>query len=119
MAIIGNKKGHAGEQMAVDFLLKNDYSILDTNVSFREGEIDIVAQKDGLTVFVEVKYRTSKTFGSPEESLTAQKKSRLWTAIFSFCEQHHISESDIRFDLIAIEQKNGRTEIRHYESVEI
>ena len=66
--MISNKKtGDIWEIVAIKYLQKNGYSILDTNFKFgRFGEIDVIAKKDDITVFIEIKYRLSTSFGSPE-----------------------------------------------------
>ena len=66
-------KGKYGEDLACRYLSKLGYKIIERNFRIRGGEIDIIA-KDGQTlVYVEVKTRSSNYFGTPEESVTAQK----------------------------------------------
>ena len=63
-----NKLGKKGELIAFMFLQKEGFCILKTNWRYQKAEVDIIAQKDGFLVFVEVKTRGSKKFGNPEES---------------------------------------------------
>lgn len=65
--------GKLGEQLAEDFLLKNGFSILHRNWRHLRYEIDIVAFKNAIPHFIEVKTRSSKQFGEPEESVTKKK----------------------------------------------
>ena len=68
------KTGDQWEIVAIKYLQKNGYTILDTNFKFgRFWEIDVIAKKDDITVFIEIKYRLSTVFGSPEESITKNK----------------------------------------------
>ena len=67
--------GKKAEDYASRFLLQNGYKIIDRNFRSRFGEIDIIALKDDVLVFVEVKARWSTKFGLPEEAVTPQK---LW-----------------------------------------
>ena len=65
--------GKLGEELAEDFLIKNGYTILHRNWRHSRYEIDIVALKNDLPHFVEVKTRSSKEFGEPEEAVTKKK----------------------------------------------
>ena len=71
--------GRIGEYVAEKFLIANNYKILQKNVYFREGELDIVAFEiiTQEIVFVEVKTRSSNLFGEPEESVTHEKKIKI------------------------------------------
>ena len=63
--------GILGERIAQSFLEQNGYNIVETNYRCSEGEIDVIARREDLLVFVEVRTRRSNNFGSPEESITA------------------------------------------------
>lgn len=65
--------GTRGEDLALDFLKNQGYKILERNFRIRGGEIDIVAIENQTLVYVEVKTRSSRTFGYPQESVTPQK----------------------------------------------
>ena len=68
------KVGETGEQIAVDYLIKNGFTILNRNFrSGRFGEIDIIAEEDSCICFIEVKTRTSDTFGAPSEAVDHKK----------------------------------------------
>ena len=69
-----NELGKIGEQLAVDYLLKNGYEILERNFFYDKAEIDIIAQKEeGIIVVVEVKTRNSAFFGDPQSFVTKGK----------------------------------------------
>jgi putative endonuclease len=65
--------GNFGETYAGELLIKNGYKIIDKNFRCKVGEIDLIAIKDSILVFIEVKTRISKKFGLPEEAVTPRK----------------------------------------------
>lgn len=75
-----NELGKLGEELAVDFLQKNGYDILETNWVFQKAEIDIIAQKDNTLVAVEVKTRSSIDFGLPQD-FVKPKKFNYWSKL--------------------------------------
>jgi putative endonuclease len=95
--------GDAGEKLAKDFLKKKGYKIRDTNFRCREGEIDIIARKKGCLVFVEVRTKTSSSFGSPEESVTSSKKEKLIASALAYLNSHKDLPESWRIDFVAVE----------------
>jgi putative endonuclease len=92
-----------GEKMAVEYLKKRGYQIVETNFRCREGEIDIIAQDKDYLVFVEVRTRRGSSYGTPEESITAAKKEKLTSVAFAYLQTHRKSPPLWRFDVVAIE----------------
>ena len=79
------KVGKIGEDMAVKFLKKKSYKIIERNfIAGKYGEIDIIAKDKGELVFVEVKTKTDEQFGSPEQEFTYQKKKKMRRAIQNY-----------------------------------
>ena len=72
-----NELGKLGEEMAVEFLRKDGYTILQTNWTFQKAEIDIIAQKGNALAIVEVKTRSSLEFGLPQDFVKPKKSSFL------------------------------------------
>lgn len=110
--------GDFGETAAVKYLLKQNYRILRRNFRLKFGEIDIIAEQDGCTVFVEVKTRKNNRFGEPSEYVDRNKQRRIKNAAACFADTVN---SDIRFDVIEVfyEQNNGRmliSDINHIEN---
>ena len=102
--------GNTGEKLASDFLKKKGYKIRDTNFRCREGEIDIVAEKKGCLVFVEVRTKASSGFGSPEESVTFAKKEKLIASALTYLNNHQNLPESWRIDFVAVElDPNGKT----------
>jgi Predicted endonuclease distantly related to archaeal Holliday junction resolvase len=105
-------KGNIGEKLAVTFLVERHYAILETNWRSGKKEIDIIARKDDVIVFVEVKTRSSIRFGMPEESVTPAKAEHIVQAAMHYLENKTFK--DIRFDIISILiKKNKEPEIFH------
>jgi len=107
--------GNQGEQLAVEYLQAKGYEVLARNWRYAKAELDVVCQKDGITVFVEVKTRRGKAFGLPEEGVTASKQKHLSRAANAYILQHDIF-TDVRFDILAIMLIKGQPpEINHIE----
>jgi putative endonuclease len=95
--------GSYGELLARDFLKRKHYSILETNFRCRAGEIDIVAFYQDVLVFVEVRSKTSTYFGSPEESITYNKREHLKAAAGFYLQKHGKDVDSWRIDVVAVE----------------
>ncbi|OGO21340.1 MAG: hypothetical protein A2144_00740 [Chloroflexi bacterium RBG_16_50_9] len=95
--------GILGEKIARDFLTSNSYHILETNYRCSAGEIDVVARHGDSLVFVEVRTKRSRQFGTPEESITPTKKERLRAALYHYLQNHDNLPASWRIDVIAIE----------------
>ena len=95
--------GALGEKIALDFLRAQKYSILETNLRRRQGEIDIIAEDKDCLVFVEVRTRASSGFGTPEESLTTAKKEKLVSLALAYLQTHRNLPPLWRIDVVAIE----------------
>ena len=95
--------GTFGERVARQHLEANGYRILETNFRVREGEVDIVAERDVVVVFVEVKTRRGDAMGSAVEAIDWRKAQRLLTAAAAYDQRHPGLPPDRRIDLIAID----------------
>lgn len=110
--------GRWGEDAATEYLKANGYEVLARNVHGTHGEIDIIANKDGLLVFVEVKTRRSHDFAYPEDSVTHRKQAYLLSAAEEYLQAHPESSDSWQFDVIAVEGKpGGKAQIAHFENV--
>jgi len=97
------ESGSIGEKVAARFLRTKGYSIRETNFRCRAGEIDIVAEKDGCLVFIEVRTKTSLEFGLPEESVTRAKREKLVSTALTYLASHENTPETWRIDLVAVE----------------
>jgi putative endonuclease len=110
--------GQWGEERAAEYLQARGYSILARNIKAPHGEIDLVALKEDVLTFVEVKTRRSHAFAYPEESVTRRKQAYLLSAAQAYIEQHPDSPESWQFDVIAVEgQPGGEVQIEHFENV--
>lgn len=113
------KIGDIGEKIAEDYLVKKGYQVLDRKFITRFGELDLVTLDRDCVVFIEVKTRTSMTFGTPEESITPAKLERLEKAGLLWLQANPSSPDDWRIDAIAIllDSHQQAEEIRHYNNI--
>jgi putative endonuclease len=100
--------GKWGETLAETYLIGRGLQPLYRNYRTPYGEIDIVMEDKGDIVFIEVKTRTSQTFGFPENSITQKKCAHLVAAAEYFFQEHPERTCGWRVDVIAIEVKPGR-----------
>ena len=99
--------GDFGERVAAAHLEAKGYRVIATRFRVREGEVDIVAQRGGVVVFVEVKTRRGDAMGSAVEAVDARKARRLLLAAEAFGQQHPELPPERRIDLIAIDLDGG------------
>ena len=111
------KLGDTGEKLARNFLKDKGYRILETNFRCHHGEIDIITQKRGCMIFIEVRTKSSSAFGTPEESITATKSERLVSTALSYLKTHANSPVEWRIDFVAIEL-NREGKVNRIELVE-
>jgi putative endonuclease len=116
---IVNSVGKFGENKAAEFLMEKGYRIIEMNFRKNYTEIDIIAQKNGLLVFVEVKTRVSDSFGKPFEAITKQKINNLVKTAQLYANFHPNLPKSLRIDAIGVTvDKDGRIEnIEHVENI--
>lgn len=94
--------GIKGENIAVRYLIKKGFQILDRNFRCRLGEIDIIAMDKGCLVFIEVRTKSSIKYGLPQESVTQAKINKLRRLAQFYLVQKSLYDINIRFDVIAV-----------------
>ena len=107
-----NELGKLGEELAVEFLRKEGYEILETNWTFQKAEIDIIAQKENILAVVEVKTRSSLEFGLPQDFVKPKKIQLLVKAINEYVVSKNL-DIEVRFDIIAIHKEDKSFAIEH------
>ena len=107
-----NDLGKYGEALAVDFLQKKGYAILETNWVFQKAEIDIIAQKEDVLVAVEVKTRSTTDFGMPQDFVKPSKIKLLTKAVNEYVIANDLNFT-IRFDIIAIHKQENDYKIEY------
>jgi putative endonuclease len=93
--------GNRGEDLAIQFLKKQGYKIIERNYKTLLGEIDIIAQDGNKLVFVEVKTRTTDAFGFPFESVNKRKREKLKKLALGYLKKRG-NELPLRFDVLSI-----------------
>jgi len=109
-----NDLGKLGEELAVAFLEKKGYSILETNWTFQKAEIDIIAKKENTLAVIEVKTRSSIDFGLPQDFVKPKKIQLLVKAINEYVNSNAL-EVEVRFDIIALHKEGKEFVIEHLE----
>jgi putative endonuclease len=104
--------GKKGEQLAVDFLIKNGYNILDRNYRFDRAEVDIIARKEEILSIIEVKTRTNIDFGNPEDFVTPKQIKNLVKAVNEYVTENDL-DLEVRFDIVAIVKEKQSFKIEH------
>lgn len=94
--------GKRGELLAVDFLKRNGYKILENNFRCRYGEIDIIAMEGKGIAFVEVKTKTNDAFGPPKTAVDLRKQRQLSKAALAYLTQNKLTNHPARFDVVGI-----------------
>lgn len=112
--------GQFGETWARGYLARKGYRVLDRNIRYRVGEIDIVARDGDELVFVEVKCRRAGTYGTGVEAVTRAKYERLSRAIATYVQAHGLDGTSYRLDVIGLEVDNRGVvgSVSHLEGVE-
>lgn len=109
-----NQLGKKGEQLAVDFLLKNGYDIVERNYRFDKAEVDIIAQKNDILAIIEVKTRSTTDFGNPQDFVKPKQIQRLVKAVDEYVITNRL-DVEVRFDIIAIVKEDKSFKIEHLE----
>ena len=109
-----NELGKLGEELAVTFLQKNSYEILETNWTFQKAEIDIIAKKENTLAIIEVKTRSTTDFGLPQDFVKPKKIQLLVKAVNEYVTSNDLDVS-MRFDIVAIHKEDNTFIIEHLE----
>ena len=110
--------GRWGEQLAAEYLENAGYRLVERNLHTPYGEIDLVAEQDSMLVFVEVKVRTNRRFGLPEDAVDQRKQTHLLAAAQYYISEKHDLSCDWRIDFISIERydRHQPPSITHFEN---
>ncbi len=110
-----NELGKKGEQLAVDFLLTNNYEIIERNYRFDKAEVDIIAKQKETLAIIEVKTRSTLDFGNPQDFVKPKQIQRLVKAVDAYVTVNDL-DLEIRFDIIAIVKQGRSYNIEHIEN---
>lgn len=110
--------GLLGENLAKNFLEKRAYQIIDQNISYVIGEIDLVAKKNGRLFFVEVKTRTNFRQGGALHALTRKKFHRLFKAVLTYRQEKFLrAPYQIDYIAIQIDPQTKKARLKQYENI--
>lgn len=107
-----NELGKKGEQLAIEYLQENGYTIIEKNYRYLKAEVDIIAQKEDLLIVVEVKTRSSNYFENPQDAVNPKKIKLLVAAIDNYVTKKDL-DVEVRFDIIAILKQKNTFTIEH------
>lgn len=112
--------GFDGENAAAEYLIHKGYKILTKNYYSRFGEIDIVAQYKKTLIFVEVKTRSNKSYGSALEAINPYKLRKIIKTSQFYMNQFKLVDVDYRFDAIEVMvDELGRKNIDHVINITV
>lgn len=116
MKYCNQKKGQMGEELAVDFLRKKGYRIVERNWGNKWGEVDLIVLKDKVLVFVEVKTKFENKYGDPEEMVDRRKLEQVQKTAEMYLQKYpKYRERQLRVDVVGIVLEPLK--IKHYENV--
>lgn len=108
--------GREGEDIAVDYLTKKNFRIIERNYRCRMGEVDIIGIFFRELVFIEVKTRSNISFGYPYEAVDSRKILKIRRVAQNFISERKLYNMDVRFDIISIIlNKDDFPKIEHIE----
>ncbi len=107
------ERARRGEEEARAYLESIGFVIKERNYRFGRGEIDIIADDHGTTVFVEVKTRASQSYGMPEFAVTPGKQKQIRRVAEGYIFERQLAEIVCRFDVVAVEFQGNKPVIRH------
>ncbi|WP_343623027.1 YraN family protein [Flavobacterium lindanitolerans] len=109
---VHNELGKQGETLAVEYLQKEGYEILETNWVFQKAEVDIIALKGDVLAIVEVKTRSNLEYGLPQEFVKPKKIQLLVKAVNEYVIVKNL-DVNVRFDIISIHKNAENFTIKH------
>lgn len=107
--------GAWGEDLALRYLTRRGYTLVERNYRTRRGEIDLIVRKEGVLVFVEVKLRRTTSFGNPLEAVTPRKQRTLRSLAEQYLAVHQPDFETLRFDVVGILAGHNGPRIDHIE----
>ncbi|MFP4015898.1 MAG: YraN family protein [Halanaerobiales bacterium] len=107
--------GEFGEDKAAEYLKKQGYTIIKRNFKYARAEVDIIASRGEFLVFVEVKLRRNLNYGLPQSAVDFRKQNKIRKAA-RFYLMNNKSDKKIRFDVISIQIKDSKGQLKHFEN---
>lgn len=119
MNTVNKTTGQTGENIALNYLLNNGFSILDKNFKLKFGEIDLVAKKGNTIHIVEVKTKTSSIKGHPYQQVNHKKLRKLIALSLIYTKFKNFKDSNLSIDIVSIVLNNitNKYDIKFYENI--
>lgn len=114
---IRHETGKLGEDLAVKYLEKVGYKVIERNFTCKQGEIDIIAIDKSEIVFIEVKTRTNIKYGSPAEAVDSIKQKHLVKAVKYYLYSRHLEKEFVRIDVIEIYIYEHKYRVNHIKQI--
>ena len=111
------QKGDEGEAIACNYLIKNNYEIIDRNYKTYLGEIDLIAKKDNSIHFIEVKLRNFNYYGHGVEAVNTAKQRHIINVAKQYIAFNNIKNVEINFDVIELTRYHGKFYGKHYKKM--
>lgn len=105
--------GNEAEEAAVRHLTQAGYRVLARNYQCRQGELDIVADKDEVLCFVEVRMRSTAAWGDPAHTVSGAKQRRVVKAALRYLFEHRIHDRAVRFDVVSVLGRGEAARVEH------
>ena len=100
-----------GEDIAAAFIEKKGYNLLFRNYKCSFGEIDIIAKHKKTLSFIEVKTRSTKKYGLPQEAVTPAKQAKISRVALEFVQRYKMENRAARFDVVSVQSLNDGSEV--------
>ena len=108
-----HETGRIGEDISVKYLEQIGYTIIERNFECRQGEIDIIAKDKNEYVFIEVKTRSSVSYGKPKEAVDTTKKKHIYRSAEYYVYLKHLENEPVRIDVIEVYKNQGKFMVHH------
>lgn len=121
-ATLPRQIGNLGERLAREYLQRKKYTIIESNFHSQLGEIDIIAEKAGWLIFIEVKTQTRsdpRIFGYPEELVDYTKQRKMLATVNKYLDDKDLNPDNWRLDIITVNLnlKTRKAKIIHCENI--
>ena len=104
-------RGQEWERLAARRLEAEGYEIRERNFRAKAGEIDLVAEENGVLCFIEVKGRAGAGFGAPADAVTLAKQRRIFRAAEEYLRRRRLGSPRCRFDVVSIVERAGGNDV--------
>jgi putative endonuclease len=113
MKPVRRQRGDEAEDAVVAFLAAHGYQVLERNFTCRYGEVDIVAEHGDTLCFIEVRMRSSSTWGDPSATVSFAKQRRVVKAALYYLQRHRRADQMLRFDVVSVLGAAGQAKLEH------